>query len=113
MDLERTPPYATPALRSLAAKVHVRADARLQNWYPKSWPARVIVERSGKRQTAFVSNPRGDFRNPIDWDDVLAKSARYRTLLTRIRTANLQEPIPRQLLEALKNPSTQLRKAQC
>lgn len=101
MDLDRTPPFATPALRSLAAKVSVRADARLEAEYPETWPARVVVERRGKRQSAFVSTPYGDARNPMKWDDVLAKSEGHRTLLTVIHATRLQDPMPRQLLDAL------------
>jgi 2-methylcitrate dehydratase PrpD len=101
MDFARTPPFATPALQSLAAKVRVRADARLEARYPETWPARVVVERAGKRQSAFVSIPRGDARNPIEWDDVLAKVGRYRTVLTQIRKTDPQDPIPHQLLDAL------------
>lgn len=95
MDFVRTPPFATPALRSLAAKVRVHADARLELHYPETWPARVVVERSGKRQSAFLSTPRGDARNPIGWDDVLAKAAGFREVLTPIRTVRPQDPVPR------------------
>jgi 2-methylcitrate dehydratase PrpD len=101
MDCARMPPFATPALRLAAAKIRVRIDARLEALYPVSWPARVVVERSGKRQTAFVENPRGDARNPIAWEDVLAKTAGYLTELTPIRTIRPQDAIPRQLLDTL------------
>lgn len=101
MDFVRTPPFATPALRSLAAKVRVRADARLEAQYPDTWPARVVLERSGKRLSAFVSTPRGDARNPMEWGDVLAKAADYPAVLTPIRTARPQDPISQQILDAL------------
>ena len=101
MDFDRSPPFETKALRSLAAKIHVRTDARLESHYPEAWPARVVVERSGKRESAFVSTPRGDARNPIEWRDVLIKAARYGTVLGPIRTANPQDPIPSRLIDAL------------
>ena len=101
MDFARTPPFATPALRSLAAKVRVRADARLEAFYPETWPARVVVEWSGKRRSAFVSIPRGDARNPLGWEEVLAKAGRYRQALTSIRATGPRDPIPRRLLEVL------------
>jgi 2-methylcitrate dehydratase PrpD len=101
MDFARTPPFATPALRALAAKVHVRADARLETRYPDTWPARVVVKRSGKRQSALVSTPRGDARNPMEWEEILAKAAEYRAVLTPIRTTNPRDAIPQQLLDAL------------
>ena len=105
MDFDRTPPFETPELKSLAAKVRVRADARLESEYPKTWPARVIVERSGKRTSALVRIPRGDAQNPMQWEDVLVKAARYRNVVTAIRTTSSQEPIPRRLLDALMNHS--------
>src|SRR5438034_9723390 len=57
MKFARTPPFKTEALRSLAAKVRVRRDARLESQYPELWPARVVVERSGKRKSIVVDTP--------------------------------------------------------
>ena len=101
MEFDRTPPFETEALRSLAAKVRVRRDARLEGQYPEMWPARVVVERSGKRKSIVVSTPLGDARNPMQWDDVLLKAARHRALLTAVREAKSQEPIPHQILDRL------------
>ena len=98
MDFDRTPPFETKALRSLAAKVRVRADARLEDQYPETWPARVVVEWPGKRKSALVSIPPGDAGNPMQWEDVLSKSALYRAALQAIRTAHLREPIPSAIL---------------
>jgi len=101
LEIDRTPPFQTETLRSLAAKVRVRRDARLEGQYPEMWPARVVVERSGKRKSIVVSTPLGDARNPMQWDDVLLKAARHRALLTAVREAKSQEPIPHQILEVL------------
>ncbi|PYS08403.1 MAG: hypothetical protein DMG17_29025 [Acidobacteria bacterium] len=101
MEFDRTPPFETEALRSLAAKVRVRRDARLEGQYPEMWPARVVVERSGKRKSIVVSTPLGDAGNPMQWDDVLLKAARHRALLTAVREAKSQEPIPHQILDRL------------
>ena len=102
MEFDRTPPFETKALRSLTAKVRVRADARLESQYPETWPAHVVVERSGKRKSMLLSIPRGDAQNPMQWDDVLFKAARYRRALTAIRTADSQEPVRRRVLPLLK-----------
>ena len=101
MDFSRTPPFATPALESLAARVRVRADARLEGSYPETWPASVVVERSGKRHSAYVSTPRGDARNPMDWEDLLAKAAGHGAVIKPIRTTDPYDPIPHRLLDAL------------
>ena len=50
MKFDRTPPFETKALRSLAATVRVRAAARLEDRYPETWPAHVVVVRSGERK---------------------------------------------------------------
>jgi len=101
MEFDRTSPFETEALRSLAAKVRVRRDAQLEGQYPEMWPARVVVERSGKRKSIVVRTPRGDARNPMQWDDVFLKAARHRALLTADREAKLREPIPHEILEVL------------
>ena len=101
MEFDRTPPFQTEALRSLAAKVRVRRDARLEGQYPEMWPARVVVERAGKRKSIVVDTPLGDARNPMGWNDVLAKAARHRRLLTAFREAKSQEPIPQGILDVL------------
>ena len=103
MDLVRTPPFETPELRALAAKIRVREDARLELQYPETWPARVVVEWSGKGQSALVSTPRGDARYPMGWQDVLTKAPRYRKVLTPVRTTRPQDPVPR-LRHHLFNP---------
>jgi 2-methylcitrate dehydratase PrpD len=100
LDIDRTPPFETKELRSLTAKVRVRAAARLESQYPEAWPAHVKVERSGKLKSTLVSLPRGDARNPLQWEDVLLKSAPCRHALLAIRTANSQEPIPSRVLDA-------------
>src|SRR5262249_37424903 len=98
LDLHRTPPFETNALRALAAKVRVRVDARLEDRYPESWPARVVVEQNGKRKSKLVSIPRGDVRNPLQWEDVLVKSGCFRSVVGILRAANLRDPIPQTLL---------------
>jgi 2-methylcitrate dehydratase PrpD len=97
-EVDRTPPFATKALRTLAAKVRVRDDARLENDYPETWPARVVVGRLGKRESLVVRFPRGDAKNPMHWEEVLLKSAHHRPTLESIRTTNLNEPIPSKVM---------------
>jgi len=85
-EYDRTPPFETKPVRALAAKVRVREDARLESRYPGTWPARVTVERAGKRKSLIVSTPRGDARNPMQWEEILSKvAARHRPLLRAIR----------------------------
>jgi 2-methylcitrate dehydratase PrpD len=114
MNFDRTPPFETKALRSLAATVRVRAAARLEDRYPETWPAHVVVVRSGERKSTLVGIPRGDARNPLRWEDILLKSAPYRLVLEAIRTTDLQEPIPSQVLDAYRRlawPQTSKKRA--
>ena len=100
MEFDRTPPFETKALRALAAKVRVRADARLEAQYPETWPAHVVVERSGKSKSTLVSIPCGDAQNPMQWEDVLLKCAPYGSVLMAIRAVHLKETIPSLVLDA-------------
>jgi 2-methylcitrate dehydratase PrpD len=100
MEFERTPPFETKALRSLASRVRVRADARLELQYPERWPARVVVQWGTKRKSMVVSTPQGDARNPLCWEDVLKKSTPHRSALVAVRTADLNKPIPFPILDA-------------
>jgi len=101
MDFDRSPPFETSALQSLAQKVRVRADSRLDAQYPETWPARVVVERWGKHRSALVSHPRGDAPNPMQWDDVLNKAGRYQGVLTQIGAIEPNDPFPSSILDAL------------
>jgi 2-methylcitrate dehydratase PrpD len=69
MDFNRTPPFETDAMRSLAAKIRVREDARLARYYPAEWPAYVVVKWTGKPKSMLLTTPRA-----LQWKDVLAKS---------------------------------------
>jgi len=68
-DFHRTPPFETKALRSLAARVRVQSDGRLHRYYPKEWPAYVVVEWTGKPKSILLTTPRA-----LQWKDVLVKS---------------------------------------
>jgi 2-methylcitrate dehydratase PrpD len=101
LDFDRTPPFETKELRTLASKVFVRADARLGKAYPASWPAQVTVARSGKRRSKLLRTPRGDAGDPLGWEDVFSKAAPYRTVLAAVKKADSAKPFPRALLGAL------------
>ena len=93
MEFDRTPSDAK-ALQSLASKVRVRTDTRLEAFYPETWPARVVVKGWGKRKSLLIRFPIGDSRNPMQWDDVLAKSPSEGTVISCIRATKSIEPIP-------------------
>ena len=58
----------------MARKVSVEGDEDLNKKFPGTWPARVevYIERKMKlSQTVFY--PKGDWRNPMSWDDLYYK----------------------------------------
>jgi 2-methylcitrate dehydratase PrpD len=100
-EFDRTPPFETKSLRELAGKIRVRVDAQLERHYPEKWPARVVVEQSGKRKSALVKIPRGDAQNPLQWEDVVLKVGADTSILTAIRTADPEGAVPPAVLQAL------------
>lgn len=107
-EFDRTPPFETKALRELAAKIHVRVGAKLESHYPATWPARVVVEQSGKRKSALVRIPRGDAQNPLYWEDILLKAGADTSVQMAIRTADPEDAIPPAVLQALPSSPTKL-----
>ncbi|HUA19825.1 MAG TPA: MmgE/PrpD family protein [Bryobacteraceae bacterium] len=64
----------SPRVREVMAKVALVKDARLEETFPKEWPARVTIEtEDGRRLEKFVRYPKGDPENPLSWDEMAAK----------------------------------------
>src|SRR5580698_4828823 len=69
--LEKT---RSPKIRELMNKVVLVKDARIEETFPKEWPARVVIETdSGQRHEKFVRYPKGDPENPLTRDEMTAK----------------------------------------
>ena len=63
-----------PAVGAMMAKVKMRSDAGLENFYPEGAPARVTIRtKDGKTHSKEVIYPRGHAKNPLSDADVLAK----------------------------------------
>ena len=66
--------FAAPEVRRLMDLTTCRVDPALDAQYPAAWPARVDVTLADGRQlSASVQHARGDPRNPLSQDDVVAK----------------------------------------
>jgi 2-methylcitrate dehydratase PrpD len=64
----------SPRIREMMQKVVLVKDARLEENFPREWPARAIIElQSGQRYERFVRYPKGDPENPLTWDEMAAK----------------------------------------
>jgi len=64
----------SPHVRRLMEKVILTKDARLEDTFPREWPARVVVHTAaGQSYEQFVRYPKGDPENPLTWDEMAAK----------------------------------------
>jgi 2-methylcitrate dehydratase PrpD len=64
----------SPRIRELMNRVALVKDARLEETFPKEWPARVVIElENGERHESFVRYPKGDPENPLTWEEMTAK----------------------------------------
>jgi 2-methylcitrate dehydratase PrpD len=75
----------SPKIRELMNKVALVKDARIEETFPKEWPARVMIEiENGLRHEKFVRYPNGDPENPLTWDEMTAK---FRSLAGAVLSA--------------------------
>ncbi len=64
----------SPKIRELMNKVTLVKDSRIEENFPKEWPARVAIELdNGQRFEKFVRYPKGDPENPLSWDEMKSK----------------------------------------
>jgi 2-methylcitrate dehydratase PrpD len=63
-----------PEMRDLMARVHLKSDPELTQWYPRRWASRVDMKRQDGRWVQGVCEyPRGDPQNPMNDDEVVGK----------------------------------------
>ena len=63
-----------PQIRHMMRKVTLVKDTRLEENFPREWPARVAISLSGgRRHEQFVRYPKGDPENPLTWGEMAAK----------------------------------------
>jgi 2-methylcitrate dehydratase PrpD len=61
-------------IREIMPKVELVKDPRIEETFPKEWPARVAIEtENGQRYEKFVRYPKGDPENPLTWDEMTRK----------------------------------------
>jgi 2-methylcitrate dehydratase PrpD len=73
--LEFTPQnFVAPEIRRLMHLTTCRVDPALDPQYPAAWPARVeITLVDGRTLSASAQHAKGDPRNPLSQDEVIAK----------------------------------------
>jgi 2-methylcitrate dehydratase PrpD len=61
-------------VQQMMSKVVLTRDARIEETFPREWPARVTIRLAeGQIQEKFVRYPKGDPENPLTWDEMAAK----------------------------------------
>jgi 2-methylcitrate dehydratase PrpD len=64
----------SPKVRELMNKVALVKDPRIEETFPREWPARVSIELAdGRRHEKFVRYPKGDPENALTWDEMETK----------------------------------------
>jgi 2-methylcitrate dehydratase PrpD len=64
----------SPHVQRMMAKVTLVKDARLEDTFPREWPARVVLHTAaGPSHEHFVRYPKGDPENPLTREEMAAK----------------------------------------
>ena len=83
--------FAAPEIVRLMDCVTCRVDPALDAQYPAAWPARVeITLRDGRKLAAATQHAKGDPRNPLSLDEVIAK---HRSIVAGIVNKGTDEAI--------------------
>lgn len=86
----------SPQIREMMGKVILTKDARLEETFPREWPALVTIDtQDGRTHEKFVRYPKGDPENPLTWEELARK---FRTLAGAVlppeRCNRILEQIP-------------------
>ena len=62
------------AVRGMMGKVVMTKDPRIEENFPEEWAAHAAIELvDGRRFEKFIAHPKGDPRNPLSWNELIAK----------------------------------------
>jgi 2-methylcitrate dehydratase PrpD len=88
----------SPRVREMMQKVVLVKDPRLEETFPREWPARVSIQlEDGRRYERFVRFPKGDPENPLTWDEMAAK---FRSLAGTVLSPERCDEVIRQVSAA-------------
>jgi 2-methylcitrate dehydratase PrpD len=65
LDPSQSPERASKDIGNFMARISVKVDETLASYYPKSWPARVVVSASGRKHEKTVLQVPGDPERPL------------------------------------------------
>lgn len=84
-----------PGVRKMMGRVTLVKDQRIEETFPREWPARVaIVLDDGCSYEKFVRYPKGDPENPLTWDEMASK---FRSLAGSVLSADRRNSIVEQI----------------
>lgn len=64
----------SPEIRRMMGKVTLVKDRRIEETFPREWPARAAITlKDGRSFEKFVRYPKGDPENPLSWDEMADK----------------------------------------
>ena len=64
----------SPRVQQIMQRVTLVKDARLEETFPREWPARVVIQTvDGNSYEQFIRYPKGDPENPLTWDEMAVK----------------------------------------
>ena len=85
----------SPEVQRMMQKVTLVKDSRLEETFPREWPARVAIRLvGGQPYEKFVRYPKGDPENPLTWDELAAK---FRALAGRVLSTERCDDIIEQI----------------
>jgi 2-methylcitrate dehydratase PrpD len=62
------------SIRRMMGRVVVQKDIRIEKNFPEEWPARVAIDLAdGRHLETVIRHPKGDPKNPLSWDELIAK----------------------------------------
>jgi 2-methylcitrate dehydratase PrpD len=68
----------SPRIQRMMQNVGLVKDARLEETFPREWPARAVIHTTdGQSYDHFVRYPKGDPENPLTWEEM---SVKFRSL---------------------------------
>jgi 2-methylcitrate dehydratase PrpD len=75
----------SPNIHQMMSKVTLVKDFRLEETFPREWPARVVIAlANGQKYEKLVRYPKGDPENPLTWEEM---SIKFRSLAGRVLSA--------------------------
>jgi 2-methylcitrate dehydratase PrpD len=83
----------SPRVREMLSKVVLSKDPRLEQNFPREWPAHATIElQDGRRYQQSIRYPKGDPENPLTWDEMAGK---FRSLAGVVISAERCEEVIR------------------